>query len=370
MTPLLYETYEWSPDRRSVRNVYTNQHLEIVQLDPGGEDIFDYADDDLTFRLYVGKRAPEDGSSPLLYWNDERHREIAQSYGAWRRLSFFLLDGLPVLYRTALPRQSVMVEFLSGWRNGVWEYQSFLRVGANWSFRQDDAHERYVDPPTAYAPTPLDLPPMSWTLRGAGEWPEAVRLEPETIEEDRIGRIASMAAGMRQLANTPLYQREDGKAVLYACSNYPTPGGEYDNGLRFGILTERCGYTVTGNAASTGNHMLTARHAYGDCFAMVTSRIPEQEMRFLGLSSPDRRQTILHPREREELFFTIADVDGDARKNIERLPMVYPNEYDLPRVAGNNRKNHGKQFPRFLCEHSAMPASIGFGYVNITIMSP
>ncbi len=187
---LLYELYAEEPGE-ALHQVWTGQRLIPVRRGDGY--VFHYRDSEIEHRIRVDRRARHAriGSAQRevlledfeVDWLAPRHRAIAERYGAWRRLSWFLLDALAVWLRPRHPRLSA-IRLRGGWQGGRWVEPARLEIGAA---LPPVGIERLVRPLGRYTPFPLDCAAPRWRLQ------QAAALGAGGPDRDRAGKRADPA---------------------------------------------------------------------------------------------------------------------------------------------------------------------------------
>ena len=98
MPDLICGFYEYDATGRSLTQPLTRQSIRLTHQEDGGF-WFDYLDDEVTVSFVVERAEPR--HTFMMNLDRSASRAIAECYGLWRRVAFFLLDALPVWFSVA-----------------------------------------------------------------------------------------------------------------------------------------------------------------------------------------------------------------------------------------------------------------------------
>lgn len=281
---LLYDTY-LNEEGRHLHSVATGQHLSVVR-DQGDRVRFAYEDALVSLDIDVELLGPGkwQGPTALFDWNNPMMSEARQSYGLWRRTTWFMLDALLVwLIKADRPQRTVAS--IGAWLNGAWRTRGCLQ--SSW-FNGGTHRDKLAEPVLPYAVYPLDGPAPNWRFEPGLQGAEEGRIA--TIELDGRQQADLSIAIAEQLANVPRFVASDG-TIYFFHRVTPFGGPEYSPTIRHGIATLDYAWYIFKHGAVDGE--LIPLRAFSD--------IPQP---LLKQHSGEHR---LHPILREAQFFAGAE---------------------------------------------------------------
>ena len=223
---LIFGAYEQEADG-VLHLVTTGQRLIPISIS-GSQCAFRYTDREigLDFQCELITEPYQIGRPYInelqLDWRKSPYAPIRQSYGLWRRISWFLLDALLVwLEVTKQDQEAVMLR--SGWLNGKWRENVRLRSSM---MRNCGKHRDHLAEPIApFDIFPLNVPAPRWRyhegLPGALEG----RIATQTLADGtRIADLTILAEV--QLQDIPRFSSEDG-TIFFFHRVEPNVGPEY-----------------------------------------------------------------------------------------------------------------------------------------------
>lgn len=338
--PSLYSTY----DREPCGGLYclaTGQRLLIRKRRSTNIDC-EYLDSEIGLRFSVRllDKGNYYGKVALVDWNDRTARSVRESYGAWRRITWFLLDAI-LVWLIEEKRDQHTVLILGGWLNGEWQTKG--RFTSSW-YDGGTHRDRLAEEVHPYAPFPLDRPAPKWRfergLAGAREGRISCKDEDERFD---FADIRVPVA--EQLSEVPRFLADDG-TILFFHRVVPHSGPEYSPSMQYGLATlDYAFYFNTTGGTLTGKPMKLRDNAVPAQALIRAERSRHWPERF----GPQPDSWRLHPDLREQQYFAGAEAYAlSFGTPLEQFPEMRSIEHDQP-----------KHFGPSLGEISSAPMSVG-----------
>jgi hypothetical protein len=229
--------------RRSLRHSETGQSIQEMPTAVGEARSFEYRGGAVTIP-FVLEVVDSRRVLGFVDFNRTDMEVFRQTYGLWRRVSFFLLDSLVVwLFAVRGARERFWrVELIGGWQNGLWNRSLVLQgVVVN----PHGALNQLERKPSSVSPCPLDQAPRSW------RYLPAESSELETVLSTVVGPgglpiLDRRVSADRQIARAPRFARDDGDAFLFhrfIHANFHR-GEDYDPQPYYGYLNGEAAFTM------------------------------------------------------------------------------------------------------------------------------
>lgn len=319
--------------RQTLRDVISDQTLQLTRTSAGPEHHFRYRDPDLDASIVVSVI----GESTLeVDFNNRHMRDVADDYALWRRLAFFLPDALPVWLCDAAG--SHLVRLLGGWQNAVWK--------PSFALTSTTGHVDLVSGTGRNAPHwseritlfPLDSGPLTWHYVAPLSVAPVVELKTIPGAVPRLDKSVSLES---QLVHAPRFVRQDGNAALFHQKivqnfmredHYPEP--------YYGYVNRKAAFTFCSSSWLGISRSVQP--------ALVGADTPAgyfEEFR----STPAGLFADLSLDLREELLFALIDIQD-----------AMPSAYDLPTIRKEDHSGYAEIIARNADEASWM-SDIVFG---------
>jgi len=348
MQELVGGVYIYSKKERLLLLPGTNQSLKLVGR-PSGHFAFRYQDGEVSRDFIVRAKA---GGDILLDFAQRDLDGIAEAYGLWRRLSFFLLDGLPCwFYCNSTTLEGSWVTGLRGcWVNGSWKPRQIIQSKLE---RPSPQENHSYETGFTHTLAPLQAKPIAWTY--------ACPPEPEAIAELEFSNSGTSYPLVvepieNRLSRVPRFVRADGKAFLfhrYIESHYHR-GEDFAPIPYYGYVNEACAYSMR------------AHYFYGiDTFfepALRANSSGRLDLFASGHESPTLHTVTLSRILREELLFALLDISSLSEENKATYPFVHAIKESIARASQNSIDDAraglgGIQFGHHLSFLSGLPIS-------------
>ncbi len=301
--------YELDGHSGSLIHVDTGQSIRKLSAD-GEAWRFEYRDGDATIAFAVSVDTPRSGIASVDFnrWDMQSFR---LGYGLWRRVSFFLLDGLIAWFFVVEGAQEKTrsVKLIGGWQNGLWNRSLILQGGgANSNGERAQAGRRF----SADALCPLDREPPAWRyIPVASVLPEvALHTVPGLGTVPTLDQSAPI---FRQIAGAPQFARDDGKAFLFHrfVQAHFHRGEDYDPQPYYGYVNDSVAFTMN------------AQRPYG-VRSFLDPILASPSVEFDGWFAGEWPSYVLRPAPilREELTFALVDIQGVISQVNSTLPMI------------------------------------------------
>lgn len=234
---LIYDAYEHSAGDK-LHLVATGQHLVPITV-TDSLCTFKYMDKEISLNLECDLVKEPDRTGRFfekelrLDWRLPPYASIRQSYGQWRRISWFLLDAFLVwLEITKHEQDAVMLR--AGWLNGRWRENVRLRSSV---IRSGGTHRaRLAEPMAPYDIFPLDFSAPEWRyIQGLGGAREG-QIATRTLDDGSVLADPSIPVEV-QLRDIPRFVSNDG-AVLFFYRVVPHNNPEYAPSMEYGLLSK------------------------------------------------------------------------------------------------------------------------------------
>lgn len=160
---LLFGVYE-TPEDHTLRLAATGQTLKVCAMDSETISVA-YSDAEVSLDLEgIFPASNQEGQNPrwpriTFDLRGDDCDAFHQSYGLWRRVSWFLLDAM-IAWCEIAEMPHCRIDILGGWLAGSWSDSVYIELSNS---RNDGPEPRFIvwELPT-YAPTPLDRPAPVW----------------------------------------------------------------------------------------------------------------------------------------------------------------------------------------------------------------
>lgn len=345
-TSHLYGTYV-RDGSNSLHCVATGQRLLVHKIKTS-KIRCEYTDDDIsvTFTIKLQSKDNYYGSVALVDWTRGINSYVQprqgpgyfvnEKYGAWRRLTWFLLDAILVwLIEEKHPCQAVLL--LGGWFNGIWTDKGRFQSngGRSPTYRQSTLIGLFD-----YPICPLDMKAPKWHYeRGQdGAQEGRVAFYGDGIEVPVIADTGVPIS--EQLSNVPRFIGDDG-TILFFHRVVPHSGPEYSPSIDYGLITSDYGF------------YFSAAHGFLRGLPFQLRDTPDLKQPVIKAEQFDpvdqSRIRYLHPALREQQLFASAEANAlrfDMQD--EQFPEMRSLEYDQP-----------MRFGYHLGQISEAPLSIG-----------
>jgi hypothetical protein len=295
---LLYQCYELTGD--GLVCPLTQQRLHAVGGCQGGV-LFDYADAEVHTRIIVGftpSGAADEWLSARVDWNAPEHRAVRESYGLWRRLTWFLLDAL-LVWQDEGGRSASGVSISGAWVAGRWFSDARCSTGLNLSGTHRDDLIEEIAPFDLF---PLDTPAPYWRYMPGPSGTREAWLAT-CGELDRVFVADASDTLESQLAEVPRFISSDGNTLFFHKVS-PNVGPEYAPAIQYGFADGDFAFYFTGRHGDLRGKPIMLRPGLVPSHAALRQ---QGESWFRG-DRPPEPVLRLHPRRREALYFAIAEV--------------------------------------------------------------
>jgi hypothetical protein len=299
--------------------------------------------------------------------------EYNLSYGAWRRLVFFLADAFPVAtfmlgYPTLHSPNKCTVRgviLVGGWQNGVWVDDAMIQT----SVMNGGGHP--LDPPCSppdqrFILYPLEGTPTRWEYH-APPSREGEAGIPEKMVQDAPTIVNPELNIPEQLASVPYFFQKERQAFLYLHHiepEYHHETNEISPTLYYGYITPHVMFTMRA-------HSYFGIDTFLDWALLPESLKEKGEIKSyypLCLIDVTQRSRYLRPWDmppicREEFFFDIYDIQA-LRKEPHPFPrMIYsfPVRYKKQHEPEGLFENVSAKFGENLDHMAGLPFSIQMG---------
>jgi hypothetical protein len=287
----------------------------------------EYQDSEISLRFSVQllKDGSYYGKVALVDWNEGPYHLVRAKYGAWRRLTWFLLDAVLVwLIEEQHTHRSVLL--VGGWLNGRWlvkgRFQSsYSDFGKGQTWLKEDVRP--------YRPYPLDMEAPLWSyepgLGGAREGKIACvdREGGEVPVADTLIPVAE------QLSHVPRFVANDG-TILFFHRVVPHSGPEYSPSMDYGVAAADYAFYFSAAHGSPRGKPIRLRTEVEIAQPIVIEErwgSSYQPASFGHL--PDRWR--LHPALREQQYFAGAEAYALSFDiGTDRFPEMRSIEHDQP----------------------------------------
>lgn len=172
MANLLAGVYTYDNSEKKLENVRTGQ--SILFRGGLGNGILDilYADAELNLPLRFKWNST---GSLTLDFSFQAEEAANPTYGLWRRLTFHLLDALPILFLRMTSRSPRTI-IIGGWANGNWVKSSAIAVSTG---RASSASLQAAELDYELAPLPQSKSPSRWLYYPTQALPDQFALRTE-----------------------------------------------------------------------------------------------------------------------------------------------------------------------------------------------
>lgn len=328
---LLYQTYQREPGG-GLHCVATGQRL-VVLSESGGRVFCSYSDAEVTheFSFALLDADADYGTTALLDWNRNAPRRIVQSYGTWRRLTWFLLDAILVwLIEEKRQQQSVLV--LGGWFNGEWLTRG--RFQSSW-FDGGTGRDRLLEPVRPYAPFSLGVRAPKWRFEPGVEGAREGRILLLEEEEGELALADPAISVAEQLSDVPRFVADDG-SMLFFHRIIPLSGPEYSGTMQYGLVADDCGFYFAASYGGISGKPFRLRPAASTACAVIREAVPEY-LNSPVLARPPASSWRLHPALREKLYFAGAEAKAlFFDRPYEQYPVMRSIEHETSMTFGFN----------------------------------
>lgn len=291
--------------RRTLRDVVSDQTLQLTGTSAGPDHHFRYRDPDVDTSIVVSVIGE---TTFQVDFNGRHMRDVANDYALWRRLAFFLPDALPVWFNDA-PSWSA-VRLLGGWQNASWQSSFGLTSTVTHTdpvFGTNRSAPRWVDQLDLF---PIDARPFTWHYVAPETVAPVIELKTIAGEVPRLDRTVPLEA---QLANAPRFVRQDGNAALFLQHvGAAYIHEDYTPMVRYGYVNRK---VVFGFSANRSSGIL--------CLAwpmLVGADTPAGYFKDIS-SVPAGTRATESLELREELLFALIDIQG-AMPPITDIPTI------------------------------------------------
>lgn len=359
--------YHYDSVARSLTQVVTGQSIRCLDVTEEGDFWFEYADDETTLDFVVEKHAVNGTATvALLNFGRPESAPVVHGYGLWRRVTFFLLDSLPVwfFHTAASGERFLRVDVLGAWVNATWDASARIRaqiVNSNSANLGASASTFKVINP--YRLVPLNLIPVSWQYNAH----DAPQLEFSLLTENSglkgVPLLSRAVPVQEQLKAVPHFSRRDESAFLfhrYVEANFHR-GEDYDPIPYYGYVNSRCAVTFRAMSSYGVDSFLEpvladSSVSFGECFHAW----PSGYLATVELTAPLR----------EELLFALFGIFALRKAMLARGPTIP--EWDsedlrcyLKRQPQYFRSPRGIPFGFHLGQLDGLPLTTALGMTRI-----
>ncbi len=366
MTILSTVYYDYDTERLSLTRRSTHQSLACIPQDsissPHSTDVITlrYQDPDLSVQMTL-----KDGKIDL--------NPCSLSYGAWRRLVFFLADAFPVAsFMEGHPTRHLFggsrvqgVILTGGWQNGTWVADVMIQVSVMNSAVADPLEPPlYLQPDHRFTLYPLDGIVLRWEYHVALR--EGENTAPGVLVQDAPTSPDPERDIPEQLKTVPYFFQKDRRAFIYL--NRVELNFHYEGSME---PTPYYGYADPNVTFAMRAHPYYGIDTFLDWTLMGTASEKRERMKDylpLRLMEDSQGSAYVHPWEmppacRETFFFDVFDIQA-LLKEMQPFPRMI---YSFP-----TKYSFGKPFDRVSLAFGenlgildGLPFSIDMGLIDI-----
>lgn len=371
MSSLICGLYSYDAAANSLTHVFSQQSIRLTHQNDEGGLWYEYSDPETALDFVVEKTvrpysfgAYETSSTALLDFNRPECQTVSLNYGLWRRVTFFLLDSLPVWFFLRDQREAFRkVSVLGAWTNSTWNSSAGLQahidnpISANLTVTADD---------TQYPLAALDLRPLPWEFCENTPPPLEFSLRYDSSTSPELPVLSHEFPIFDQLQDVPFFCRVDRNAFLYP--RYAEARLHFGDGYVvdpcYGYVNERCGFTIR------------ATNSWGvDTFfepALASPQVHFEDCFRTTYRSDQYWSVALSAPLREELLFALLDIT--ALPTLRLPAMTARNEAGVRHLEKATPWRLPDQmhvvFGSHLWELRDLPMTTGLGMTHVSFRLP
>lgn len=316
---VIWGHFRFEDGRKTLRDVVSNQTLQLTGTSAGPNHRFRYRDPDVDTPIVVSVI----GETTLqVDFNTPHMRVVADDYALWRRLVFFLPDALPVWLCEAADGH--IVRLVGGWQNAAWK-PSFTLTSITGHVDLVSGTNRNASPWIGRINLfPLDSRPLTWHYVAPPSVAPVVDLKTIPGAVPRLDKSVTLES---QLVHAPRFVRQDGNAALFHQKivqsfvredHYPLP--------YYGYVNRQVAFTF-----SASSWLGISRNVQPTLVGADTPAGYFEEFR----STPAGLFADPSLDLREELLFALIDIQG-----------AMPLAYDLPTIRKQDHSGYAEIIAR------------------------